>query len=164
MGVQISPWAQMKEKNIHEVFVISILLKALNAFLQIFFGLVLLVTGKATDWVLGLANNELIEDPHDFIATHIATIISHVSPGSQFFGAWYLLIHGFIKIILSVALIKNKIWAYPASIVALLAFILYQVVRFFHTHSIFLVLLTLFDLLVLWLVAHEYRYLLRKKK
>ncbi len=113
--------------------------------------------------VLSVAQNELVEDPSDFIATNIAGAISHITSGSQHFAAWYLLSHGIIKIVLAIALIKNKIWAYPASIIALLLFIGYQIVRFTSTHSIFLVLLTIFDIFVLWLVVHEYRYLLKKR-
>ncbi|WP_337128019.1 DUF2127 domain-containing protein [Mesorhizobium sp. Cs1321R2N1] len=55
------------------------------------------------------------------------------------------------------ALLKRRLWAYPASLAALLLFIIYQLYRFSYTHSAGLIVLTLFDLLVVWLVWHEYR-------
>ena len=152
----------LKEKNVHEIFVISLVLKALNALLQLFFGSMLLITGSATTFIRSLLTHELVEDPHDFFASHIASLFSHISMTGQYYAAFYLLSHGIIKMALVIALIKNKLWAYPVSIFVLLAFILYQTVSFFESHSIFLALLTIFDLAVIWLIAHEYRYLLRK--
>jgi uncharacterized membrane protein len=54
-------------------------------------------------------------------------------------------------------LLRNKLWAYPASLVILSLFIAYQVYRFSYTHSVGLVVLTAFDLIVMVLIWHEYR-------
>jgi uncharacterized membrane protein len=54
-------------------------------------------------------------------------------------------------------LLRGKLWAYPLSIWVLLAFIAYQLYRYTFTHSIGLILLSIFDLVVLWLIWHEYR-------
>ena len=152
-----------KEKSIHEVFVISLVLKAANATLQICLGTLLLISGKMTGIVESLLSNEIVEDPGDFFATHAASLLSHVTSGSQYFAAWYLLSHGIIKVVLVIALIKNKVWAYPVSILSLLVFIIYQSIRWTHTHSIFLVALTIFDIFLIWLIAHEYKQILRHK-
>ena len=45
------------------------------------------------------------------------------------FGAVYLLTHGLVKVVLVVALLLNKLWAYPAMIAVLLLFIGYQLYR-----------------------------------
>jgi uncharacterized membrane protein len=153
----------LKEKSIHEVFIVSLVLKAANAALQIGSGTLLLISGKMTSFIESVVNNELVKDPNDFLASHTAALLTHIASGSQYFAAWYLLSHGIIKAALVVALMKNKLWAYPVSIYSLIAFILYQCVRWTHTHSIFLVLLTIFDIFLIWLIAHEYRYILKHR-
>lgn len=50
---------------------------------------------------------------------------------------------------------------YPLSLIALGAFIVYQLYRYSYTQSFGLILLTVFDLIVIVLVWHEWR-LLRK--
>ena len=45
------------------------------------------------------------------------------------FGAVYLLLHGAVKVVLVIALLLNKLWAYPCMIVVLLIFIGYQLYR-----------------------------------
>lgn len=151
------------EKEIRLVFVVSLILKAIGAGAQILLGFVLLFTTGVTELIVTLAQNELIEDPDDFFATHVTTLAAHLPPGTQLWGAIYLLSHGIIKAFLVWGLIKNKLWAYPASIAVFTLFILYQIARYFSTHSVFLIALTVFDVFVIWLIWHEYRYLLRKR-
>ncbi len=61
-----------------------------------------------------------------------------------------------IKLAVVVALLLNQLWAYPASMVVLGLFVVYQVYRYTFAPSIGLILLTAFDLVVLWLIWHEY--------
>ena len=58
-------------------------------------------------------------------------------------------------------LLKEKLWAYPASFAVFSAFIGYQLYRYTWTHDFSLILLSIFDLFVIGLAVHEYR-LLRK--
>ncbi len=146
-----------KEKGIYEVFYISILLKGLNAFLEIILGGALLLPIHIDDLMRALVENELIEDPGDAVAGFMQHLLPYLSPHAQFYGALYLLGHGIVKGVLVVGLLRNKLWAYPASLVVFSLFILYQVVRWFSTHSLMLVALTIFDLVVMWLIYHEYR-------
>ena len=55
------------------------------------------------------------------------------------------------------ALLRNKLWAYPASLVVLGLFIVYQLYRFSDTHGAGLIILTAFDVVVMGLIWHEYR-------
>ncbi len=72
------------------------------------------------------------------------------------FAAAYLVLHGGVKIILVIALWANKLWAYPLAIFAFTAFVFYQVLRFTHTHSLGLFLLTIGDIAIIWLTWMEY--------
>jgi uncharacterized membrane protein len=77
------------------------------------------------------------------------------------FYAFYLLSHGLIKGALVVGLLREKLWAYPASIAVFGLFILYQLYRYSFTHDPGLIALSIFDLFVIALAVHEFR-LLRK--
>jgi uncharacterized membrane protein len=62
-----------------------------------------------------------------------------------------------VKVVLVVALLKNKRWAYPWMISVLLAFIAYQLYQIAVSPTAGLVALTLFDACVVFLTWHEYR-------
>lgn len=149
----------MNEHRIHQVFQISVLLKGAHALVECIGGLVLALVSTSTivSWVNRLTQEELIEDPQDFIASHLVSMASNFSVSTQHFYAFYLLSHGLVKIALVAGLLRNKLWAYPASLVILSLFIAYQVYRFSYTHSVSLVVLTAFDLIVMVLIWHEYR-------
>ncbi len=151
----------MNEVRIRKIFTISLWLKALGAMLEIIFGFLFLFTSGISDLVNFFVKNELIEDPTDFLATHIQALLPIFSLHIQLFTAFYLLSHGVIRIILVLALLRNKTWAYPTSLIFLSLLIIYQSIRISITHSIFLFLLTLFDMFVLWLIYHEYKFIKR---
>ena len=104
----------------------------------------------------GVFEHELSRDAHDFIAAHLLHASERLAHSDPFFASMYLISHGLIKAMLSALLWMNKLWAYPLAICVFLAFSVYQVYRFTHTHSIALVLLTVFDLLIVYLTWEEY--------
>jgi len=156
----------MNEQKIHRIFEISVLLKGAHALLEIVGGiaLYLISTDTVANLVKLLTQEELIEDPNDYVATHLLTMAQHFSVESKSFYAFYLLSHGLIKLLLVVGLLRERMWSYPASLVALGAFIVYQLYRFSYTHSPGLIALTIFDLFVIWLVWHEWRLRLRMQR
>ena len=140
-------------------FLVGIVLKGLDGVLEVLGGLLLLVVSPTTidRAIKTLSQHELSEDPHDFLATHVLHVAGTLSGSSLRFGAAYLLSHGVVKIVLVAALLRNKLWAYPWMIVFLVAFIVYQVYRMTFAPSIGLVLLTIFDMVVVWLTYREYQ-------
>jgi uncharacterized membrane protein len=62
-----------------------------------------------------------------------------------------------VKVTLVIALLCNKLWAYPWMITVLLAFIAYQVYLIILGPSPGLVALTVFDVLIVVLTWREYR-------
>ncbi|TWB55381.1 putative membrane protein [Rhizobium sp. ERR 922] len=149
----------MNERRIHQLFEISVLLKGAHALIECLGGLVLALV--STESILRLANRitqpELLNDPHDFIATHLLTWAQDFSVGTKNFYAYYLLSHGLVKVLLVIGLLRGKMWAYPASLAALGLFIVYQLYRFTDTHGIGLIILTIFDLVVMVLIWQEYK-------
>jgi uncharacterized membrane protein len=149
----------MQEKQIHQIFEVSVLLKGVHAAVECL-GSVLLAfvsTNTIVGWVNRLTQEELIKDHDDFIATHLLLWAQGFSVSSKRFYAFYLLSHGIVKIFLVIGLLRGKIWSYPASLIVLGLFIAYQLYRFSYTHGPGLIVLTAFDILVMGLISHEYR-------
>jgi uncharacterized membrane protein len=150
-----------KAKSRELLFRISVFLKGLHAGLEIVGGIALLTVSP--DFIIRLValltQDELAEDPHDVIANYLLDAAKHLSVSSKHFMAFYLLGHGVPKIFLVGALLRDKLWAYPIAVIAFAAFILYQLYRFTFTHSMGLIALSLFDLVVIWLIWLEYRAL-----
>lgn len=153
----------MQERQIHRIFEVSVLLKGAHALVECLSGLALAFASNAAilGFVHRLTRNELLEDQHDLIASALMHFSREFSAASQHFYAFYLLSHGIVKLALVVGLLKQKLWAYPASLAVLVLFIFYQLYRYGTTHSAMLLVLTAFDLFVMVLVWHEYRLLRR---
>jgi uncharacterized membrane protein len=153
----------MKEQRIHQIFEVSVLLKGAHSLIECIGGvaLALVSTGTISTLVNSLTQEELVEDPHDFVANHLLTWAQDFSASTKSFYAFYLLSHGMVKLFLVVGLLRGKLWSYPASLIVLSIFILYQLYRFSYTHRIGLVVLTLFDVVVMGLIWHEYHIMRR---
>jgi uncharacterized membrane protein len=153
----------VQEKRIHQIFVVSVAAKGIHALIEIVGGLALYLTSTQTilRWIDRFSQGELTEDPNDWVATKAVEFGQHFSVEQHHFYAFYLLSHGVVKAILVVGLLKEKLWAYPASFAVFGAFIAYQLYRYSFTHDFSLILLSIFDLFVIALAVHEYR-LLRK--
>ncbi|UCI06517.1 DUF2127 domain-containing protein [Mesorhizobium sp. B1-1-8] len=154
------------ERRIHQLFEISVWLKGAHALIECLGGLLLYVatTDAIASFVNTLTQEELIEDPNDLIAGYLSQAASQFSVASKEFYAFYLLSHGLIKLLLVIGLLRGKLWSYPASLAALGAFMIYQVYRYSYTHSIGLLVLTVFDAVVMVLIWHEWRVVRRHVK
>ncbi|MDI1253722.1 DUF2127 domain-containing protein [Thermomonas sp.] len=148
-----------EEKALHDVFLISIWIKGLVGLGQVAAGGLLLAASRATltSFVLRWTTPELSEDPHDWLANLLQASTLGWNPGTQSFASVYLIVHGLIKIVLVAGLLRRKMWSYPVSMGVLGAFIAYQLYRYSFTHSIWLLLLTGLDAVVIALIHHEYR-------
>ncbi len=147
------------EKNIHRAFEISIIIKGIHATLEVVGGVLLyfVSTSAIAALVVRFTQEELSQDPSDFVSNYLLHAAQSFSVSSKSFAAFYLVSHGVIKLFLVAGLLRNKQWAYPASLMVLGLFIAYQIYRFTFTHSLALIALTVFDLVVVWLIWHEYK-------
>jgi uncharacterized membrane protein len=101
--------------------------------------------------------HELSRDPHDFIAAHLLHLSERLAHSDPLFASIFLVSHGLVKAALATLLWMNKLWAYPLAVGVFSAFSVYQVYRYTHTHSILLLVLTAFDVAVVYLTWEEYR-------
>ncbi len=153
-------WIVFKPKDwLDRVFEVAIIGKGLNGVAEVVGGLLLLFTtpSRLHHLVAVITQGELSEDPHDLIATRLLHTANGLTGDAVLFGAVYLLLHGVVKVVLVVALLQNRLWAYPWMIGVLLAFIGYQIYRIALHPTIGLVGLTVFDILIVALTWREYR-------
>ena len=148
-----------EEKEIFYFFEGGIIFKGIQAILETISGFFILFVSHnfIIQTIVHITNGELAEESNDFFANYLVTASQNFSLSSKYFLAFYLLSHGILKIVLVIALWKKKIWAYPASIIVFSLFIIYQIARFIYTHSIWLIVFTVMDILILWLIWHEYK-------
>ena len=145
------------------LFNISIIFKGLHALIEIIGGILFFFVTKSQIryWVLLLTQEELIEDPHDLFANFFMHTASTLTINTQQFIGWYLLIHGIVNVIPIYGLLKRQLWAYPTAMVILSSFVIYQLVRYYYIPSPWLIVFSVIDGFVIYLVFHEYRYLRR---
>ncbi len=151
-------------RRLDDTFKVTVVLKGVDGALEVAGAAILMFVQPSTinAFVHWLTQHELAQDPHDFIATHLVNSAGDLTHGGTAFAAAYLLIHGIAKIVLVVALLRRKLWAYPAMMVLLGAFVTYQLYRLSYSFSIGLTLLTVFDALVVWLTWREYSTLRKR--
>jgi uncharacterized membrane protein len=147
------------ERRLHRAFEAGMLLKGAFAVAEVVsgLGLALLSTSAIAHAVGWLTHEELARDPGDLVAGYLFRAAGGLSLDTKTFAALYLASHGLIKLCLVIALLRGLLWAYPVSIVAFGGFIAYQLHRFSFSHSPMLLVLTAVDLVVVGLVANEWR-------
>jgi len=132
----------IERKIEHGLFLLSVWSKGIAGFVETIGGLLLLIIPQTglNALVIALTAPELAEDPTDRVATFLQRII-----------------HGVIKILLVAGLLGRRLWSYPVSLWFLAAFVAYQMYRFLFTHSLWLIALTVLDLIVAFLIWREYQ-------
>ena len=151
----------LREKSIHSLFELSLMGKGVIALFEIVAGiLAYLVTQQfILNIALAVTQDELAEDPRDYISSYLLHAAQNLSITTRHFTAFFLLSHGVIKMALIVGLVRKIRWCYPAAIVVFAQFIAYQLYRFSFTHSPWLLVINALDCVVIWLTWHEYKVL-----
>lgn len=135
------------------------MLKGISGVLEFLGGLILLFTNPASihNFITLITQRELIEDPHDKIANALLHSTQYLNGDSRTFLIVYLWIHAVIKLIAVIGILKNQLWAYPFSLVALGLLMLYQMYVIFFVHpTIGIIVLTSFDAVILWMIWREF--------
>ena len=151
--------AKGKLDVVHAGFETGLVMKGIDGILEIVGGVLLMFLDpiKLHGLVRLLTQHELSEDPNDKIANLMITMSQGFSIGAAHFGVVYLLSHGLVKIVLILLLWQRKMFAYPLSVFSLLLFIAYQMYRYTSKPSAFLIILTVFDMVMVVLTILEFR-------
>jgi len=135
---------------------------------RILYGALRLVLGLALFRVVGtpvldifykFMGKELVEDPNDLLIQTVGPFLGHFAFTVTYFLVIYLIFWGIIDVILSINLLKHKNWAFPTSIYLISLFVLYEIYRFFHTHSFVLAYIIVVDIILIWLINKEHQKL-----
>lgn len=141
-----------------KTYELGLLIKGIDGFFELVGGLLLwLVPKDAVGRITkDLTQNQLDKNPHDFIATHILHLGQSIMHGHNGFAIAFLLTHGVIKLGLVIALLRNKLWAYPWALVILGLFLVYQVYSFVIHPTFGMGYLSVLDAIIIWLVWREW--------
>ncbi len=154
-GGPLSP----REATIRRVFRWSLILKAIDSAIEMGAGVALYFIAHSAiiGFVHWLTHTELAEDPRDFLANWLMHSAEAFSVPKKTAAAVYLFSHGAIKLVLVILVLRDKSWAYPLFMAALVLLIGYQTYQITLTFSLWLAVLTVFDAVVLVLTWHEWR-------
>ena len=108
------------------------------------------------DIFLNLMQHEVIVDKADFLVRTISPILEHFSFTVTYFLVTYLIFWGVIDIVLSISMLRHRLWAFPISIYSIGLFVLYEIYRYTHTHSLVLLWVIFIDIVLIWLIRKEY--------
>ena len=144
---------------VHVGFEVGLLVKGIDGILEIIGGFLLMFLSpvRLNSIMRVLTQHELSEDPKDTVANFLLTYGHSFSISAQNFGVVYLFSHGIVKCVLIYLLWQKKLFAYPLSILSLLLFVAYQMYRYSIHQSAFLIILSIFDIIMVWLTVMEYR-------
>jgi uncharacterized membrane protein len=156
-----------KDSVTDRLFYAAIAIKGIDGGLQLIGGLLLAIIPPTV--ITGLANDivtrDLLGDPNGTLASHLETAATHFANGSgtRWFAIIYLLAHGVLKLGLVWALVKRVLPAFPIAVVVLTGFVVYEIWRAAHTHSIALPIFAALDVVIIALIIREYQKLRKSR-
>jgi uncharacterized membrane protein len=147
------------ERTLLRLFDIGLAVKCIDGVLESMAALLILLVPRHFVFhiVDTVTAGELGRGADDLVAFSLrdAAIAFAVHP--HYFLAAYLFLHGTVKIALVAGIFLNKRYAYPLFVGSLGVFSAYEAYRAIVTHSVLLGAVATFDLLLLFLAAHEAR-------
>ncbi len=151
----------IQEQKIRKYFFWSVLIKGIISLAEVIVGTLafFIPLSVVSDFITKITLGELTEEPTDWIANHLVTLGHQIANIGGVFVAVYLLSRGLVKLLLIIALLKNQLWAYPTSLFVIGTFVGYQVYQLFISLSPVIIILTIFDLVVMWSIWAEYKIL-----
>ena len=145
-----------------ELFRIGMWWRIVYGSLKLLLGLTLLrLVGSPLSEVFHmLIRHELTGDKDDFLIQLAQPLVAHFQVPITHFLAFYFIFWSIIDMVLSISLLRHKLWAFPMSIVLITLFVCYEVYRVFHTHSLILTAIIIIDIGLIFIINAEYRKLL----
>jgi uncharacterized membrane protein len=147
------------------LFRIALLVKAIDGAAELIGAVILLVVpGSAVHRIVGdILARDLLGRPDGTLARHFVAGTSEFVSGNRSFAVLYLGLHGVLKLVLVVALLRKWLPAYPVAVLVLGAFVVFEVLRAIHTGSLVLPFLAALDVAIIVMVIREYVVLRRER-
>lgn len=146
------------EQTVYEFFKWSVVLKGLISLAELIVGLALLILPtNIVTWGISLVTSLLSGfSSHAFVA-HLLEQLASYGGTAIIYAAFFLLFRGFVKCILIAALLKRQMWSFPASLIFMGLLVIYQLYEIGVAHSILIIGITIFDVIVLYFIWREWR-------
>jgi uncharacterized membrane protein len=150
--------ATLKRQAAHWMFEIAVAVKAFDGMLELLGGYVIAfrpgwIGPAATAWAATL----LTHHPANWVGHAVAHWGHGLTVDTEHFASRYLIAHGAAKVFVAWGLFREKVWAYPTALAVFGGLIVYQLLRYEHTHSLTLAVLIIVDVAVCYLIWREYR-------
>jgi len=139
------------------LFKISLIVKGVDALLEVFGGTLLLLPVTVDKTIAYLSQHELYAEPHHHLTAHLEHAAMLALQRATLLGAIYLIVHGLAKIVLIVAVFQGKKWGYRGLAAVLSIFAILELGRGITAHSGMALFLALFDGLVVYLIHRDYK-------
>ena len=148
-----------KRQAVHWLFDVAVALKAIDGVLEVAAGYFLVFKpGWIGPAAVGWAVDLMLHDPASRLAHLIAKWGDALTLDTEHFASSYLIAHGAAKVFIAWGLFREKLWAFPTALVVFGLLILFQLHRYWHTHSPTLAVLVLLDVAVCYLIWREYGF------
>ena len=142
------------------VYDIGVILKGFDGAVELVIGLLLWLAPGVLAGLAGMAADELASATSRFkqdLATSIGRLDHALSQGPLTFVIFFLILHGVVKLVLVYCLLKKIHWAYPYAIALLGLFLVYQLYALVTRPTVWMLVFTLLDAAIIYLVYREYR-------
>lgn len=145
---------------VHRFFELGILIKGIDGAFELVGGLLLafLSPSAINQLVYFFLEDELKEDPAD----SVANLLLHITRSAikvRVSASAFLIVHGIVKLALVIGLATHRLWSYPLAILVFTGFTIYQLYQVSQQYSLFMVTVTVLDVMVIILVIAEYRHM-----
>lgn len=157
---RLNLFALMRTGNLLDrVFWFTVAFKGVFGVFETLGGITLMiVTPHQIDSVItGWLKPLLDYDPDNGFANLVVNYTHQLNGSQTLFGAIYFTVHGLIKVFLAWAVLEDWGWAYPLMLAFLVVFIGYQGYEIAVHQGIGMILLTAFDIFLVWLTVLEWR-------
>lgn len=151
----------LRERSLHELFEIGVVLKAIDSSIEILTGAVFALLSASAFQALVQTLTGPAGGTQGWMGSLIAGIFHGLGAYSQAFWAIILLGHGIVKMFLVIGLLKNKLPAFPISAAVFAIFASYQIYQISSRPSFLLEVITAVDIALVVLIIHEYKHRLR---
>lgn len=140
----------------------GIIIKGIDGLIELVTGVLLLISPGLVHMVLmavagraATAHNHL----YHFIGDYVARLDKELAASGLVFLIIFLITHGVVKLVLVYCLLKKIVKVYPAALVILGLFLIYQLYVFIQTPTVGMGLFCVLDAAIVILVWREYKML-----
>ncbi|MDQ4092510.1 MAG: DUF2127 domain-containing protein [Actinomycetota bacterium] len=157
--------SQPSVRRTAQLFKAALLVKGVDGAVELIGAVALLVVSGATvqRLVAEVLSRDLLGPPDGSLARHFVADTAEFASGHRTFAVVYLGLHGVVKLVLVVALLRRWLPAYPIAVVVLGTFVVYEVYRATHTGPVLLPLLAVLDIAIIVVIVWEYLLLRREQ-